>query len=52
MDEEQRDACLVEIKIKVARMATDIGWVKKIVAIMVLALMAAFGLSLPPGLIE
>ena len=51
-NEEQRDATLIDIKIKVAKMSTDIGWVKKIVAVIILALAALFGISLPPGLIE
>lgn len=52
MNEEQRDACLTDIKVKVAKMSTDIHWVKKIVVILTLALMALFGVSLPPGMIE
>jgi hypothetical protein len=52
MNEAQRDAMLIDIKIKIAKISTDIGWVKKIIAVVILALAAVFGISLPPGLIE
>ena len=52
MNDDERDACLVAIKIKVARMSTDIGWIKKSAAILTIALAALFGITLPPGLIN
>jgi hypothetical protein len=52
MNDEQRDACLTDIRLKVVRMSTDITWVKRIVAVLILALAALLGVSLPPGLIE
>jgi len=51
MNDEQRDACLVDIRLKVARMANDIAWVKRIVAVLIITLAAILGISLPPGLL-
>jgi len=50
MDEEQRDDCLIEIKIKVAKMGTDIHWIKRMGSLLIIALAALLGVSLPPGL--
>jgi len=51
MNDEERDACLVEIRLKIVSMASDIAWVKRIVAVLILALAALLGISLPPGLL-
>ena len=52
MDEVQRDATLVKIQITVAKMATDIVWVKRIVGVLIIALLALLGVSLPAGLMN
>ena len=51
MDDEQRDACLVKIKINVAKTSTDVAWLKWIVGILTVVLAALLGASLPPGLL-
>jgi len=51
MDDEQRDDCLIEIKIQIARMRTDIHWIKKIGSILIIVLAAIFGVALPAGLL-
>lgn len=52
MNDEERDATLVKIQITVAKMATDIVWVKRIVGVLIIALLALLGISLPPGLLN
>lgn len=47
MNEEQRDACLIEIKIKVARLSTDIHWIKRIIAAAAILVAAALGIQVP-----
>jgi len=51
MNDNQRDECLVKIKITVAKISTDMVWVKRIIVILILALAALLGVSPPPGLI-
>jgi len=51
MDDEQRDACLTEIKIQIARMRTDIHWIKKVGSILIIALVALLGIALPSELL-
>lgn len=45
MDNEQRDACLIEIKVKVARLSTDIHWIKWIIATIVILATSAIGIK-------
>ena len=52
MDEAQRDATLVKIQITVAKISTDMTWVKRIVGVLIIALLALLGVSLPPGLLN
>jgi len=42
----------MDIKVKVAKISTDMKWLKKIITIVIIALAALFGVSLPPGTIE
>ena len=47
MNEEQRDDCLIEIKVKVAHMMTDIMWLKRIIAAAAILIAAMLGIPLP-----
>jgi len=47
MNDEQRDACLTEIKVKVAKMSTDIHWLKRIIAAAAVLIAAVLGIQLP-----
>jgi hypothetical protein len=47
MDEEQRDACLIEIRITMARMRTDIYWLKRILTAAAILVAAMLGIQLP-----
>jgi len=45
MDDEQRDACLIEIRIKIASMTSDLIWIKRIIAGGVIVIAAIFGVD-------
>ena len=47
MNDEERDATLIEIKIKVAKMATDIAWLKKILVTAAVLVAAMLGVNVP-----
>ena len=47
MDDDERDECLTEIRITIARMRTDIRWLKKIITGAALVACAALGVQLP-----
>jgi len=47
MNDKQRDDCLIEIKIKVAKMSTDIHWLKRIITATAVLIGAVLGIQLP-----
>jgi len=52
MDDEQRDACLIDIKIKVAKMSTDIAWLKRLLVAAGVLVAAVLGVQLPEIFIQ
>jgi hypothetical protein len=52
MNETQRDACLMDIKIRVAKMSTDIAWLKKIMIAAAVLIAACLGINLPDTFIQ
>ncbi len=52
MNDEQRDACLIEIKVKVAHMMTDIVWLKRILIAAAILVAALLGIPLPDTFIH
>jgi len=47
MNDEQRDACLIGIQISVAKMRTDIHWLKRILTAAAILVFAVFGIQIP-----
>ncbi len=52
INEEQRDACLIDIKIKVAKMSTDIAWLKRLLVAAGIMAAAILGINLPDIFIQ
>lgn len=47
MNDEQRDNILIDIQIKVAKMRTDICWLKRILTAAAILICACLGAQLP-----
>jgi len=47
MNDEERDATLIEIKISVAKMRTDIYWLKRIMTAAAILICACLGVNVP-----
>jgi len=47
MNDNERDLMLLEIKVKVAKMATDIHWLKRLLTAAAIILCACLGIQLP-----
>ena len=47
MDDDERDECLTEIRITIAKMRTDIHWLKRILTAAAILACAALGIQLP-----
>ena len=47
MNDEERDATLLEIQLKVAKMATDFCWFKRIITAAAILVCACLGVQLP-----
>jgi len=52
MDDKQRDTCLTEIMISVAKMRTDIHWLKRIMIAAAVLICACLGINLPEIFIQ
>ena len=52
MDEAQRDTTLIEIQLNVAKMSTDICWLKRILTAAAILVAAIFGIQLPETFIQ
>jgi len=52
MNDDERDACLTEIRITVARMRTDIHWLKRIMTAAAILICACLGINLPDIFIQ
>lgn len=47
MNDEQRDKCLIDIKITIAKMRTDIYWLKRILTAAAILVAAILGIQVP-----
>jgi len=52
MDNDERDKCLIEIRIIMARMRTDIYWLKRIFTAAAILVAAMLGIQLPEIFIQ
>jgi len=52
MDNDERDECLIDIRISVARMKTDIHWLKRIMIVAAVLICACLGINLPDIFIQ
>jgi len=52
MNEEERDATLIEIQLKVMKMSTDIHWLKRILTAAAILVAAILGVQLPETFIQ
>jgi hypothetical protein len=47
MNDDERDTCLTDIRITVARMRTDIHWLKRIMIAAAILICACLGVQVP-----
>lgn len=52
MIDEERDLMLIEIKVKVAKMSTDIAWLKRLMVAAAILATALLGIELPDIFIQ
>jgi len=52
MDNDERDECLIEIRITMARMRTDIYWLKRLITAAAILTCACLGVQLPEIFIQ
>jgi len=52
MNEEERDKCLIEIRVTMARMRTDIYWLKRLITAAAILTCACLGIQLPDIFIQ
>lgn len=45
MNQEEQDLCLTEIRIKVSQISTDVAWIKRILAIVVVCICVILGID-------
>ena len=47
MDDNERDACLTEIRIKIAHINTDLVWLKRLMVAAAILICGCLGIQLP-----
>jgi len=52
MNDDERDATLIEIQLKVMKMSTDICWLKRIITTAAILVAALLGIQLPEIFIQ
>lgn len=52
MNDEERDTMLIEIRVRVAKMSTDIAWLKRLLVAAAVLIAAVLGIQLPDIFIQ